>query len=87
MPDQHSLSDPSFDEALDCLGLRCPLPVLKARKALQRLRPSMVLLVQASDPMAVVDVPHMAREEGHTVLHQSVEGDNSAFWIRRESSP
>lgn len=86
MTDQHRTSppvDPLHDALVDCVGLKCPLPVLRARKALQRLRPGAVVRVESSDPMAILDVPHMAREEGHTVVEQRIAGDRATFWIRR----
>jgi len=46
------------DETLDVRGLMCPLPVLKARKALKRLAPGTTLEVLATDPAAVIDFKH-----------------------------
>lgn len=68
---------------VDCIGLKCPLPVLRARKALLGLPPGNVVQVESSDPMAILDLPHMAREEGHDVIEQQVDGDRATFWIRR----
>ena len=56
------------DRRLDLRGLACPLPVLKARKALIGLAPGKRLLVEASDPLAAVDIPHFCREAGHTLV-------------------
>ncbi len=50
---------------LDARGLLCPLPVLKARKRLERLAEGEVLTIWADDPAAVVDVPHFCSEAGH----------------------
>ena len=49
---------PDADETLDVCGLMCPLPVLKARKALKRLAPGATLAVLATDPAAVIDFKH-----------------------------
>jgi tRNA 2-thiouridine synthesizing protein A len=68
---------------VDCIGLKCPLPVLRARKALLGLAPGHVVQVESSDPMAILDLPHMAREEGHVVIDQRIEGERATFWIRR----
>jgi tRNA 2-thiouridine synthesizing protein A len=68
---------------VDCIGLKCPLPVLRARKALLGLAPGNVVQVESSDPMAILDLPHMAREEGHVVVGQKVDGARATFWIRR----
>lgn len=46
--------------ALDCRGLRCPLPVLEAEKALKQLRPPFTLVVTADDPAARIDFEALA---------------------------
>ena len=76
----------SDDALVDCIGLRCPLPMLKARKALRQAPPGAVVRVLSSDPMALVDVPHMAREDGHTLLSQDVAEGVATFRIRRGSA-
>jgi tRNA 2-thiouridine synthesizing protein A len=73
------------DIELDACGLHCPLPVLKARKRLEAMAPGEVLRVVATDPMAVIDIPHFCTEQGHGLL--SVEALDGAhrFRIRRGS--
>jgi tRNA 2-thiouridine synthesizing protein A len=71
------------DETLDLRGLKCPLPALMARRALARLPPASAVTVLASDPLAVVDIPHMCGEEGHTVESVTRRADHSEFRIRR----
>ncbi|MEH0074459.1 sulfurtransferase TusA family protein [Pannonibacter sp. Pt2] len=68
---------------LDLRGLKCPLPVLRSRKALTELKPGTVLVVEASDPMSVIDIPHMCNEDGHELLAQDKTGDGLRFTIRR----
>lgn len=53
---------------LDLKGLKCPLPVLKTRKALSRLTDGDQLIVLTTDPMAEIDIPHFCRENGHTLI-------------------
>ncbi|WP_298816647.1 sulfurtransferase TusA family protein [uncultured Roseibium sp.] len=53
---------------LDLKGLKCPLPVLKTRKALTRLNSGDQLTVLTTDPMAEIDIPHFCRENGHELL-------------------
>lgn len=57
----------SGDE-VDARGLLCPLPVLRLRKRLMAVEPGQVLRLIATDPAAVIDVPHFCSEGGH-VLH------------------
>ena len=52
------------DARVDARGLACPLPVLKARKALLGLAPGQRLLLEATDEMAAIDVPHFCNEAG-----------------------
>ncbi|CCD95752.1 conserved hypothetical protein [Bradyrhizobium sp. ORS 375] len=48
-------------------GLKCPLPALKTRKALQSLRGGERLEVCCTDPLAVIDIPNLIRETGDRV--------------------
>jgi tRNA 2-thiouridine synthesizing protein A len=69
---------------LDATGLLCPLPVLKARKRLQSMPPGAVLRLVATDPAAVVDVPHFCAESGHVLVGVEEEpGSPRVFVIRR----
>jgi tRNA 2-thiouridine synthesizing protein A len=62
---------------LDLRGLKCPLPVLRTRKALARLDPGASLVVFATDPLSRIDIPHLIHETGD-VLEQSRE-DGGVF--------
>jgi len=73
----------SADAVVDARGLACPLPVLKARKALQRLASGRRLMVEATDPMAAVDLPHLCSEEGHRLLASEVADGVQRFLIER----
>jgi tRNA 2-thiouridine synthesizing protein A len=59
------------DATLDATGLLCPLPVLKARRALKPLAPGAVLEVLATDPGAVGDFEHFCRTTGCEMLESS----------------
>ncbi|WP_103255541.1 sulfurtransferase TusA family protein [Tabrizicola aquatica] len=72
-----------WDEILDCEGLLCPLPVLRARKRLLALGPGTVLCVRATDAMALVDLPHFCGQAGHDYLGAQAEGDVTLHLIRR----
>ena len=50
---------------LDARGLRCPLPLVKAKLALEPLAPGEVLLVLATDPEAPIDLAAWAEGQGH----------------------
>ncbi len=55
-------------ETLDLTGLKCPLPALYARRALERAMPGSTIEVVSDDPLAGLDIPHMCRQEGYEVL-------------------
>ena len=68
---------------LDLKGLKCPLPVLRTRKALARMASGEVLAVACTDPMAAIDIPHLVRETGD-VLEQADGADGVLmFRIRK----
>ena len=72
-----------WDQELDCAGLLCPLPVLKARKRLLAMAAGQVLCVRASDKMARIDLPHFCGEAGHLYLEARDEGAVTLHLIRR----
>jgi tRNA 2-thiouridine synthesizing protein A len=69
---------------LDLTGLLCPLPVLKARKALLEMQPGEVLEVKATDPMSAIDMPHFCTEQGHELLSQAETDKIFTFRIKRK---
>lgn len=73
-----------WDDELDASGLLCPLPVLKARKRLKGMAPGAVLRLIATDPAAVVDVPHFCREAGHDLL-SAEDGDGARVYLIRRA--
>lgn len=68
---------------LNLRGLKCPLPALKTRKALQRLSSGGVLLVECTDPLAAIDIPSLLNETGD-ILEEQVEREGAlVFRIRK----
>jgi tRNA 2-thiouridine synthesizing protein A len=73
----------AMERELDLSGLLCPLPVLKAGKALRAMTRGEVLRVIATDPMAAVDMPHFCSEQGHRLLAQEQRDGALIFRIER----
>lgn len=73
------------EDTLDCIGLLCPLPVLRARKRLLSLPAGAILAVQASDPMAAIDLPHFCAESGHDFLGATESAGFTTYRIRRNA--
>lgn len=71
---------------LDLRGLRCPLPVLKIRKALAGLEPGAEIVATTDDPLAGVDVPNFVRESGDALVESRCEGPATVFRIRKAES-
>jgi tRNA 2-thiouridine synthesizing protein A len=61
------------DATLDATGLLCPLPVLKARRALKPLAPGAILEILATDPGATKDFEHFCQTTGCELLEASEE--------------
>ena len=68
---------------LDCQGLKCPLPVLKARKAIKALPAGGVLRVLATDPGAVGDFNHFCAVTGNRLLDHRQEDGVLVFEIEK----
>jgi len=68
---------------LDVKGMNCPLPVLRANRALRSLAPGARLRVLATDRAAVADFQAFCRETGHDLLAWSEEAGVFIFVIRR----
>jgi len=68
---------------LDTRGLNCPLPILKAKKALSELSSGEVLTVVATDPGSVRDFQAFARQTGNELVQQSTVGDEFIHFLRR----
>lgn len=69
--------------AYDLRGLKCPLPVLRTRKRLAAMASGTELTVETTDPLAVIDIPHMCNEDGHTLLTSEKTADGHRFQIRK----
>ncbi len=68
---------------LDLRGLKCPLPALRARKALAKIPAGDVLVVECTDPLAELDIPNLVRETGDEIEARSRDGDVMVFRIRK----
>jgi tRNA 2-thiouridine synthesizing protein A len=70
---------------LDLRGLKCPLPVLRTQKRLDRLGPGERVIVECTDPLSMIDIPHLVHIRGD-VLEETIERDGLyVFHIRAKS--
>ena len=68
---------------LDTRGLQCPLPILKAKKALSDMRSGEVLKVIATDPGSMRDFEAFARQTGNELVEQESANDEFVHFLRR----
>ena len=66
---------------LDLRGLRCPQPVLSAKKALRNTPVGGTLIMECTDPLTVIDVPHFVNQTGHILSAQARDGELYIFKI------
>ncbi len=71
------------DHTLDAKGLNCPLPILKARKALKEVPDGGTLEIIATDPGAVADFQAFCRQTGNELLEHSENDDIYRFLIKK----
>jgi tRNA 2-thiouridine synthesizing protein A len=71
------------DKEIDTRGLNCPLPILKAKKALSEMVSGQVLKVVATDPGSVRDFQAFARQTGNDLVEQSSLADEFIHFLRR----
>lgn len=66
----------------DLRGLKCPLPVLRSRKKLVSVPSGSILEIETTDPLAIIDIPHMCNEDGHMLISSESTADGHRFTIR-----
>jgi len=71
------------DKEIDTRGLNCPLPILKAKKALAELQTGEVLRVLSTDPGSTRDFQAFAKQTGNELIEQSTSGDEFIHLLRR----
>ena len=72
-----------FDQELDASGLNCPLPILRAKKALGTMQGGQVLRVIATDPGSVKDFEAFAKQTGNELLSSGEEGGKFVFLLKK----
>jgi len=73
----------NFDQELDATGLNCPLPILRAKKALATLTTGQVLRVLSTDPGSVKDFDAFAKQTGNTLVESRQEAGKYLFLIKK----
>jgi tRNA 2-thiouridine synthesizing protein A len=74
----------TFDKELDARGLNCPLPILRAKKALNDMQSGQVLKIVATDPGSVKDFQAFAKQTGNDLLSQAEADKQFTFFLKRK---
>jgi tRNA 2-thiouridine synthesizing protein A len=72
------------DKELDARGLNCPLPILRAKKALNEMSAGQVLRILTTDPGAVKDFAAFAKQTGNELLSSAEKNKEFEFYIKRK---
>ena len=72
-----------FDQELDARGLHCPLPILRANKAINGLDAGQVLRIVATDPGSVKDFEAFAKQTGNELLESAEAGGEFTFLMKK----
>ena len=83
MTDSSAGSTPEFQHTVDAVGLACPLPILRAKKALATISPGEVLRVITTDRGAVRDFQAFCRQTGNELLAQVDETEQVTHYLKR----
>lgn len=74
----------NFDKELDARGLNCPLPILRAKKALAEMQSGQVLRIVATDPGSVKDFQAFAKQTGNELLSSAENNKEFEFYMKRK---
>ncbi len=73
----------NYDEELDASGLNCPLPMLRAKKALNTMDSGKILRIIATDPGSVKDFEAFSKQTGNELLESKEVGGKYEFLIKK----
>jgi tRNA 2-thiouridine synthesizing protein A len=71
------------DVTLDCKGLSCPMPIIKMKAELKKMKSGQILLTLGTDPGTKNDIPGMCKKEGHELIGIDEEGGIIKFYIKK----
>ncbi|MHB0918266.1 MAG: sulfurtransferase TusA family protein [Thiobacillus sp.] len=74
----------NFDKELDARGLNCPLPILRAKKALAEVTSGQVLKILSTDPGSVMDFAAFAKQTGNELLSTAEAGGEFTFFMKKK---
>ena len=73
----------AFKAEVDAIGMNCPLPILRTKKALATMQSGEVLKIKATDAGAAHDFPAFAKQTGNELIASTNEGEVLVFYMKR----
>ncbi len=73
-----------FDKDLDARGLNCPLPILRAKKALNEMQSGQVLRIVSTDVGSLKDFQAFCKQTGNDLLSQTTSDNEYTFFLKRK---
>ena len=78
------MTEPAFDQELDCQGLLCPLPIIKTKQAMDKLAAGQVLRMLSTDAGSVNDMQAWTRQTGNELLNHEESGGVYTYYLRKK---
>jgi tRNA 2-thiouridine synthesizing protein A len=72
-----------FDNEIDAIGLKCPMPILKCKKGLNSLNTNQILKIKTTDKSAKKDFEAFCRNTGHDLISCETENEVTTFYIKK----
>jgi len=70
---------------LDVRGMNCPLPVLKAKKAIREIQSGALIWVETTDPLSAIDIPAFCTNDGHELMMVEQADGYQRYLIRKQA--
>jgi tRNA 2-thiouridine synthesizing protein A len=72
------------EKTMNLRGLKCPLPALRVRKMMLSMKSGDLIVVECTDPLTAIDIPHLLRQTGDTLESKAEDGGVLTFRIRKK---
>ena len=72
------------EKTMNLRGLKCPLPALRVRKMMLSMKSGDLIVVECTDPLTTIDIPHLLRQTGDTMESKTEDGGVLTFRIRKK---
>ena len=72
-----------YNDEIDAIGLKCPMPILKCKKGLNALKTNQILKIKTTDKSAKKDFEAFCRNTGHDLILFEIEDEITTFYIKK----